>query len=142
MEPSPDFQGCPIMIASAENNAPLVLVVEDDDLLRLTSSLELVASGFRIIEARSADEALLILESTGTIDAIFTDISMPGSMNGLGLAHHVRRKKPWVYVLITSGDPMLPEAAIPDQSDFVPKPYALTSIAELLRRRIRRGECN
>jgi two-component system, response regulator PdtaR len=130
------------MIASAEYEPPLVLVVEDDDFLRLTSSLELAASGFRTLEARSADEALLILESTGSIDAIFTDISMPGSMNGLGLAHHVRRKKPWVYVLITSGDHILSEAAIPDQSDFVPKPYALPSIAEMLRRHIRRGNYN
>jgi DNA-binding NtrC family response regulator len=130
------------MIALAENNAPLVLVVEDDDLLRLTSSLELEASGFQTIEARSADEALSILESTGKIDAIFTDISMPGSMSGLGLAQQVQRERPWIYVLITSGGHLPAEATIPDQSDFVPKPYALQSIAELLRRRILRRKAD
>ena len=120
----------------AEHRTPLVLVVEDDDLLRLTSSLELAANGFRTVEARSADEAVAILEEYSNIDAIFTDVSMPGSMNGLALAHHVRQKKPETYVLITSGDLLPAEQPIPAHSDFVPKPYALTRIAAMIRHHI------
>ena len=124
------------MIATEENDTPLVLVVEDDDLLRLTSSLELAESGFRTVEARTADEALAILDQCSKVDALFTDISMPGSMNGLALAHHVRRKQPEAYVLITSGDDLPEEAPIPDHSDFVPKPYAMPEIAEMIRAQV------
>jgi two-component system, response regulator PdtaR len=120
------------MIALAAHRTPLVLVVEDDDLLRLTSSLELAANGFRTVEARSADEAVAILEQY-RIDAIFTDVSMPGSMNGLALAHHVSRKNPGTYVLITSGDRLPAEEPIPSHSDFVPKPYVLSRIAAMIR---------
>ena len=120
----------------AEHRTPLVLVVEDDDLLRLTSSLELAANGFRTVEARSADEAVAIMEEYKNIDAIFTDVSMPGSMNGLALAHHVRSRKPETYVLITSGDMLPAESPIPPHSDFVPKPYALQRIAQMIRNHI------
>jgi two-component system, response regulator PdtaR len=128
------------MIAVADHNTPLVLVVEDDDLLRLTSSLELAARGFRTVEARTADEALAILERCSKVDAIFTDVCMPGSMNGLALAHHVRRSQPDTYVLITSGDDLPDEAPIPSRSDFVPKPYAMPDIARRIRSQIARAD--
>ena len=128
------------MNAVAEHNTPLVLVVEDDDLLRLASSLDLAERGFRTIEARTADEALAILERCSKVDAIFTDVSMPGSMNGLALAHHVRSKKPDTYVLITSGDDLPDEAPIPPRSDFVPKPYAMPDIARRIRSQIARAD--
>jgi CheY-like chemotaxis protein len=118
------------------HDAPLVLVVEDDDLLRLTSSLELAASGFRTVEARDADEAVAILNRCTKIDAIFTDVSMPGTMNGLALAHHVRRRTPDTYVLITSGTVLPDEQLIPAFSDFVPKPYALPRIVALIRSQV------
>jgi CheY-like chemotaxis protein len=121
------------MTAVAHHRMPLVLVVEDDDLLRLTSTLELAASGFRTMEARTADEAVAILNTCSGIDAVFTDICMPGSMNGLAFARHVRREKPDTYVLITSGDSLPDEEGIPDHSDFVRKPYALPRIAEMIR---------
>jgi two-component system, response regulator PdtaR len=124
------------MVAVAKHKAPLVLVVEDDDLLRLASTLELAENGFRTVEARTADEAVAILARCSGIDAIFTDVSMPGSMNGLALAHHVRREKPHAYVLITSGDDLPDEEPIPEHSDFVPKPYAMLRIAEMIRMHI------
>lgn len=101
--------------------------------------LELAESGFRTVEARTADEAVAILERCSGIDVIFTDISMPGSMNGLALAHHVRRKKPHAYVLITSGDDLPAEAPIPIHSDFVPKPYTMPRIAEMIRTHLAAG---
>ncbi len=128
--------GCPIMSAVAEHRTPLVLVVEDDDLLRLTSSLELAESGFRTVEASSADEAIAILERCTHIDAIFTDISMPGSMNGLALAELVSRENPETYVLITSGDALPDKAPIPEHSDFVAKPYVLSRIAQMIREQL------
>ena len=112
------------------------MVVEDDDLLRLASSLELSENGFRTIEARTADEAIAILRRCTHIDALFTDISMPGSMNGLALAEFVRDQKPETYVLITSGDSLPKEHAIPEHSDFVRKPYALSHIAQMIRAQV------
>jgi CheY-like chemotaxis protein len=128
------------MNAVSDHRCPLVLIVEDDDLLRLISSMELVENGFRTVEARTADEAVAILERCSGIDAIFTDVSMPGSMNGLALAHHVRRQQPDTYVLITSGDELPDEAPIPDHSDFVSKPYALPQIAQMIRAQLASGE--
>jgi two-component system, response regulator PdtaR len=124
------------MVAVAEHMRPLVLVVEDDDLLRLASSLELSENGFRTIEARTADEAIAILRRCAHIDALFTDISMPGSMNGLALAELFRQQKPDTYVLITSGDSLPDEQPIPEHSDFVRKPYALSRIAQMIRAQI------
>ena len=136
MEPTAKYFGCLSMMVAAEHTRPLVLVVEDDDLLRLTSSLELSENGFRTVEARTADEAIAILRRCTRIDALFTDISMPGSMNGLDLAELVRRQRPDTYVLITSGDSLPNEAPIPEHSDFVRKPYALSRIAQMIREQV------
>lgn len=121
------------MIAQDQNRSLLVLVVEDDDLLRFASSYELAESGFKTLVARSADEAVAILNEFEAIDALFTDISMPGSMNGVALAHHVRQKQPQAYVLITSGDEPPSDPGMPENSDFIPKPYTLLDVAAKIR---------
>jgi CheY-like chemotaxis protein len=123
------------MIEHQAKRSPVVLVVEDDDLLRLASACELTAEGFETVVARSADEALDVLHRQRDVDAVFTDVQMPGSMNGLALAKQVRQMQPQLYVLITSGD-TAPSERLPDNADFVPKPYVLPKVAELLRRRI------
>lgn len=126
------------MTELAPPQTPLVLVVEDDDLLRLASSLNLADHGFRTVEARNADEAIVIMERITRIDALFTDVSMPGSMNGLALAHHVRKTIPGTYVLVTSGTALPDPRRLPAFSDFVPKPYALPTVAALIRSQLRR----
>src|SRR4051812_50008510 len=83
--------------------APVILVVEDDALLRL-DAVELVKeAGLIAVEAANADEAILILECRADITVIFTDIDMPGSMDGLKLAHAVRHRWPPVKIIIVSG---------------------------------------
>jgi two-component system, response regulator PdtaR len=124
------------MMAHEENRCPLVLVVEDDDLLRFASSYELAENGFHTLVARSADEAVALLNEFEAIDALFTDISMPGSMNGVALAHHVLKKLPQTYVVITSGEQPPANQALPENSRFVPKPYALPAIAAMIREHV------
>ena len=121
------------MANNKENRRPLVLVVEDDDLLRFVSSYELTECGFKTLVARSAEEAVAILDEFQAIDALFTDISMPGSMNGVALAHHVRAKQPQAYVLVTSGDAPPCHPGLPENSHFIPKPYTLPDVAALIR---------
>jgi CheY-like chemotaxis protein len=128
------------MIAREENRSPLVLVVEDDDLLRFASSYELAESGFQTLVARSADEAVAILNEFQAIDALFTDISMPGSMNGVALAHHVRERQPNAYVLVTSGDDPPENPGLPENSDFIPKPYTLPDVAARIREKVEEDE--
>lgn len=79
--------------------SPLVLVVEDEGLIRLNLVDELEDAGFRVIEASNADEALKALDSRPGIQAIFTDIDMPGSIDGLRFATAVRQSQPRMPIL-------------------------------------------
>ncbi|MAC11677.1 response regulator [Novosphingopyxis iocasae] len=100
----------------------LILVVEDDPLQRL-GMIDLVEdAGFQAIEARDADQAIEILESRCDIRVVFTDIDMPGSMDGLKLAAAVRKRWPPIEIIVTSGGrkPVLEE--LPARATFLPKP--------------------
>jgi CheY-like chemotaxis protein len=99
----------------------VVLVVEDDPLVRMVA-LEMVADEeFEVVGARNADEAIRILESRSDIQIVFTDINMPGSMDGLKLAHAVRGRWPPIKFIVTSA--LLDGRPIPKGSVFLPKPY-------------------
>ena len=82
---------------------PPVLVVEDEPLVRAVAVMYLQECGFSIIEARDADEAMLILRRDRSIAAVFSDVQMPGSMDGLALAQWLANTCPTVKVLLTSG---------------------------------------
>ena len=82
---------------------PVVLVVEDEPLLRMLAVEVVEEAGFIAIEARDADEAVVLLESRSDITLLFTDINMPGSMDGLKLAHAVRNRWPPIKILVVSG---------------------------------------
>lgn len=105
-----------------------ILVVEDETLIRMVSTEMLEDAGFRVIEAQSADEALKILEQAADVQLLFTDIRMPGSMDGLELAELVHRRWPNIRLLLTSGHRSLGETEVPDQGRFVPKPYSVTAV--------------
>jgi DNA-binding response OmpR family regulator len=115
-----------------------VLVVEDDPLVRMATCLHLEDSGFAVFEAANADEAISILESHGSIRLIFTDIDMPGSMDGIRLAAFVRDRWPPIRIIVTSGKRMVEVTGLPDGSMFFAKPYGLDAISaamhELLAR--------
>ena len=111
----------------------LVLLVEDEILLRMNAIEIIEEGGFDVVEAANADEAIAILESRSDISVIFTDIQMPGSMDGLKLAAAVRGRWPPIKIITTSGRYVLHEVDLPDGGVFLPKPYTSDGILFALR---------
>jgi two-component system, response regulator PdtaR len=111
----------------------IVLVVEDEPLLRILA-VELVEEvGFIALEAGNADEAVALLESRADISLLFTDINMPGSMDGLKLAHAVRDQWPPIKLLIVPGQVRPRPSQLPTSTRFVEKPYRAAAMVEELR---------
>lgn len=114
------------------DSAPVVLVVEDEMVLRMRAVDIVEDAGFVPIEAVSADEAIEILESRDDISLLFTDIQMPGSMDGLKLAHAAHTRWPHIKIVLVSGQIAVTEADKPQDSKFFPKPLEIQQmIAEL-----------
>lgn len=101
---------------------PVVLVVEDEMLLRMRVVDMVEDAGYLSVEAVDADEALGILKSRSDIALLFTDIQMPGSMNGLELAHAVHTRWPPIKIILASGQLHLSSTDIPPDSRFFGKP--------------------
>jgi CheY-like chemotaxis protein len=110
-----------------------VLIVEDEFLLRSNAVDFMENAGFIVYEAASADEAIALLERHDDIRVVFTDIHMPGSMDGLKLAHYVRGRWPPVKLILTSGLATPLAQDMPLGSAFVGKPYRLENVADRLR---------
>ncbi len=100
----------------------VVLVVEDEMLLRMRAVDMVEDAGFTPVEAVDADEAVAILEARSDIALLFTDIQMPGSMDGLKLAHAVHRRWPPIKIILVSGQLKLTNLDIPVDSCFFGKP--------------------
>lgn len=108
----------------ATENPPVVLLVEDEPLVRMTAADELEEAGFHVLEAANADVALKVLEArSDEVQVLFTDVHMPGSMDGMELAEQVHRRWPHVLLLISSGYARPRPDEIPDHGQFMPKPY-------------------
>jgi two-component system, response regulator PdtaR len=107
---------------------PLVLIVEDEALLRWNAVAIVEDAGFDVIEAASADEALAVLEKRKDVRVVFTDVQMPGCMDGLKLAHVIRRRWPPVRIIATSGRAKLHLGDLPEGGRFVGKPYTPADI--------------
>jgi CheY-like chemotaxis protein len=112
---------------------PAVLVVEDEPLLRINAVEVIEDAGFEVLEAADADEAIEILESRPDIHVIFTDIQMPGSMDGIKLAHAVRGRWPPIKIIATSGHVNVRSDDLPEGGRFLPKPYRPEEIVGTLR---------
>ena len=123
----------PVMMVLDHPVAPaVVLVVEDEMLLRMRAVDMVEDAGFTSVEAVDADEAVAILESRSDIALLFTDIQMPGTMDGLGLAHSVRERWPPIKIILVSGQLKLANIDIPADSRFFGKPLdAKDLIAEM-----------
>jgi two-component system, response regulator PdtaR len=121
------------MIPGSGTKAPAILIVEDEPLVRLCAVEAVEASGYEVVEAANADEAIAILESRTDIRVIFTDIHMPGSMDGLKLAHAVRHRWPPIKIIVTSGCERIAPEDLPDGGRFFAKPYDPAEIRETLR---------
>jgi two-component system, response regulator PdtaR len=101
-----------------------VLVAEDEELVRLVIVDALEDAGFEVMEAEHADAALDILQvHAARIHVLFTDIHMPGAMDGLALAHHTAKNWPKIALLITSARPRPHQLSLPEKSRFLAKPY-------------------
>jgi CheY-like chemotaxis protein len=111
---------------------PVVLIVEDEFLLRIDAVDMIQAAGFEAVEAANADQAITILESRCDISVVFTDIQMPGSMDGLKLAQAVRGRWPPIKIVATSGHLNVTQADLPEGGRFVSKPYSPTDITAVL----------
>jgi CheY-like chemotaxis protein len=110
----------------------VVLVVEDEMLLRMRAIDMVEDAGYTSVEAVDADEAVAILESRSDIALMFTDIQMPGSMDGLKLAHAVRERWPPIKIILVSGQLKPAIIDIPADSRFYGKPLeAKEMIVEL-----------
>jgi CheY-like chemotaxis protein len=109
-----------------------VLIVEDELLLRMDAVDIIATAGFEVVEAADADEAIEILESRSDIAVIFTDVQLPGSMDGLKLARAVRGRWPPIKIVATSGQVQVRETDLPDGGRFLAKPYSPVQVTGVL----------
>ena len=115
------------------SKGPVVLIVEDELLLRMNAVDMIKSAGFEVVEAENADEAIEILEVRRDITVVFTDIQMPGSMDGLKLARAVRGRWPPIKIVATSGLVDVGEKDLPEGGRFLAKPYRSEELADVLR---------
>jgi CheY-like chemotaxis protein len=111
----------------------IVLIVEDEYLLRQDVAAVFREAGFEVVEAYNADESISILQARNDIRIVFTDIEMPGSMDGLKLAHAIRDRWPPIEIIITSGKFRLSVDQIPARGQFFPKPYDPIAMVAAIR---------
>jgi CheY-like chemotaxis protein len=116
-----------------ESRRPVVLIVEDEFLLRMDAVDMIKAAGFDVLEAANADEAIEILEAHLDITVVFTDIQMSGSMDGLRLVQAVRGRWPPIKIVATSGRVHVRENDLPAGGRFLPKPYSPREVTGVLR---------
>ncbi len=112
----------------------IILIVEDEPLVRELSVGHLVDAGFDVREAPTADEALSVLNSGAAIVLVFTDVNMPGELDGLQLAAMVRERWPKIRVLVTSGGGQVGPALVSPPAEFMAKPYALHEMVAAVTR--------
>ena len=111
----------------------VILIVEDEVLINSITSDDLQSEGYEVVSAYDADEAIEILEHRDDIDLVFTDIDMPGSMDGLMLAAAVRDRWPPIHIIITSGKAHPKSNEMPRDSQYIPKPWLVREVLEVIR---------
>ena len=114
------------------NKLPAVLIVEDEPLIRMDAVDMVKDAGFETHEASTADQAILLLDEHADIGILFTDIEMPGTMNGLKLAAYVRDRWPHVMIILASGAIGLDKTGFPEGALFFSKPYSASQITASL----------
>jgi two-component system, response regulator PdtaR len=113
---------------------PAVLLVEDEPLVRALAADVLEEAGFAVIEAPSADYALIVLDKRSDVAVVFTDIEMPGNQNGLDLARFVSDRFPDVAIVIASGRVRPRPGEIPPKALFLSKPYGPQTLINAFKR--------
>ena len=114
--------------------SPVVLVVEDEPLVRLFASEIIEEDGFEVPQAADATEAIVTLEARLDVRVVFTDVDMPGGIDGIMLALCIRERWPDIQIIITSGRPWPAETKLPNDMVFFSKPYRQDRVLETVRK--------
>ncbi|WP_242097141.1 response regulator [Sphingomonas sp. CROZ-RG-20F-R02-07] len=112
---------------------PVVLIVEDEPLILIHSRLALEDAGFDVIVAGDSDEALAVIGRRPDVTTLFTDVNIPGALDGLALAEAARRHHPAMAIFVTSGIYRPESGALPAGAHFLPKPYTGAQVLRLMR---------
>ena len=115
------------------DNPLVILLVEDEVLVRMVAADVLEDAGFTVLESASAEEALTLLETRSDVQVLFTDVNMPGALDGLGLAQTVHNRSPEISILIGSGRIRPCPAELPPGARFIAKPYAPAALTDAVR---------
>jgi CheY-like chemotaxis protein len=120
---------------SAGTPPPTVLVVADDVLVRMAVSDYLRECGYNVVETSDAGEAIEVMKAAVGVDVVFSDIAMPGSLDGFGLAHWIRRERPDIKVVLTSGIARSAKAAgeLCEEGPRLAKPYEHADLERRIR---------
>lgn len=118
-----------------------VLIVEDEPLVRLVAADALADRGIVAWEAGDAEEALAVLDQHPAIGLLFTDVDMPGVMDGLALAHHVHEMRPNVELVITSGAIVIGNDDLPEYGTFLGKPYLMNCMVQIVETKLGPKDC-
>ena len=118
---------------TSEKTVPVILIVEDEALVRLAAVGMLEDAGFRMIEAVNSQQALEFLAADSDVQLLFTDVNMPGAMDGLALARQVRDRWPHIGIIIASAKETTQLAELPAGSRFERKPYSPDAVVRHAR---------
>ncbi|MBS0223168.1 MAG: response regulator [Proteobacteria bacterium] len=121
--------------ASREGVCPVVLIVEDDELIRIEVAERLERSGFSVMQAPGAEEAIRLLTTT-SVDLVFSDVDMPGRLDGRGLVNWLRREHPRIPALLASGSPQRRD----DDPPLLAKPYRASELISTIRELLAHAE--
>ncbi len=113
---------------------PVVLVVEDEPLVRLFAADMLEDAGFEVLQAPNATEAIAALEDRLDVRVVFTDVDMPGGVSGIQLTAYIRSRWPPIQIIVTSGRPWPADDPVPANVAFFPKPYRQEQVLDTVRR--------
>jgi DNA-binding NtrC family response regulator len=126
------------MITAPENRPTVIVLVEGEALIRMTTADILSDEGYRVIEARNADQALEVLDVRHDVQVVLTEVDLPGSTTGYALARIVDLRYPGIGVIVTSGTSKPRASALPEKARFVSKflgtPALLSEVRALLDR--------
>lgn len=116
------------------NRKAVILIVEDNAVIRMGAVDLVVHAGYEALEASNAEDAIRLLEARTDIVLVFTDVGMPGTMDGIKLAHYIRNRWPPVKLIVASGRSIVEQSRLPEGTHFFPKPYNDGTIVEQIRR--------
>lgn len=111
----------------------VIVVAEDEPLVRLVACDILSSAGYQVVEGADADAAMVLLETRPDAAVLFTDVNMPGPFNGFALAHLAHGRWPELGIVVTTGGIDLPRlGSLPQGAGFLPKPYSPSRLLQMI----------